>query len=112
MKLFDSTTVKAMTGIHVKDGYNYELREMEINDISGIDLFKNEITSRNGNMGDKVDSMLHRLRMGGSLPAIILWGDLTVADGTHRMFAHILAETRSVFVLIRRPLMGIEAEFV
>lgn len=108
MKTYYSTAeVQAMTGIQVTGNYNYELRELSLEDINmaGFDKPTVDMYGRGGT----VIGMVAHLEMGGTLPPIILYPrevgkKLSIADGCHRISAYILTKTQKFFGLIKIPI--------
>lgn len=101
-QIFDPLTVKRMTGIQVNMDYQYQLVELTVNDviISGyteeaLDILKPIVTP-----------MVNHLKLGGTFAPLILFDNMNIADGQHRMAAYILNNTKSFYGLIKRKYDG------
>lgn len=102
-KIFDSSTVKMLTGIQVSDEFNYELVLMSFDDfnIKQQEHLKECFTEFTQN-DFYIECMVNRLKLGGSLLAITITEDRMLADGCHRTYAYMVNETKEFYALIKR----------
>ena len=99
-QIFDPITVRRLTGIQVNMDYQYQLVELTLDDVN-ISGYTKEMLDI---LKPIVDPMINHLELGGTFAPLILWDNMNVADGQHRLAAYILNNTKSFYGLIKREL--------
>lgn len=98
--IYSNEELLAITGISSSDESICELEKIKITEITHIDYFKEQLNIFS-NECETINSMLHRLKIGGQLPAIKLHSDKSLADGSHRLAAHLLFGNTEIWALIK-----------